>query len=110
MWSQSYDEKVKAYEIEMQPIQPIPTGPPEHNLPKPGPKPGPPEQKVAGYNNNDPPPPPGRPPDYLDQLMADEGMSSLENDLLYEASWHELSCGKLNFLTNNVISEVISAF
>jgi hypothetical protein len=96
MWSQSYDEKVKAYEIEM---QPIPTGPPEHNLPKPGPgpKPGPPEQKVAGYNNNDPPPPPGRPPDYLDQLMADEGMSSLENDLLYEASWHELNCGKLNF-------------
>ena len=105
MWSQSYDEKVKAYEIEMQPIQPIPTGPPEHNFTH-----NLPEQKMAGYNNNDPPPPPGRPPDYLDQLMADEGMSSLENDLLYEASWHELSCGKLNFLTNNVISEVISAF
>ena len=31
--------------------------------------------------------------DYLDQLMADEALDSLENDLLYEASWHELNCG-----------------
>ena len=32
--------------------------------------------------------------DYLDELMADEELDSVENDLLYEASWHELNCGK----------------
>ena len=42
------------------------------------------EQKVIHVASN---------ANYLDQLMADEGMSSLENDLLYEASWHELNCG-----------------